>query len=99
MLLTYSYKQQQQQQPFNDRLSRMTRVGRYTDLTFTHSHPVFLCGYYTTSLTNFLHFLSPIASSLNICLTIFFYNLIPSSYSYKTKVKAEASLEILQYLE
>jgi len=50
--------------PFKGLLSRLTRVTRYQRKhQLTHT----ICGYYTTSLINFLHFLRFIASSLCIC--------------------------------
>jgi len=45
-----------------------------------HSLTPCLCGYYTTSLINFFHFLCSIASYLHICCIgwVFFYDLTPS---------------------
>ena len=52
--------------PFNSPLSRKTQVNQYHK-TSTHSLTPYLCGYYTTSLINFLRSLQLISSSLHIC--------------------------------
>ena len=67
--------QQQQEQPFNGRLSGTTRVGRYQNKTFTRSHPSWS--------TYFLYHLSPFATVHGIlsiqltCLTVLSNNLFP----------------------
>ena len=74
-LLFCVFSEQQQQQPFNGRLSGTTRVSRYQKKTFTRSHPSWS--------TYFLYHLSPFATVHGIlfiqltCLTVLLNNLFP----------------------
>ena len=56
-----------QQRNNNSNNSLMSLYPGRPRVSQVHSHPPCLCGYYTTSLIKFLHFLRPIASSLNLC--------------------------------